>query len=303
MKHAKVAIIGAGSVGATTAFSLILRNLVSEILIVDIDTKRCKGEVADLADILSYSSSSVVRSASFKEVHDADIIIIAAGQRQKPGQTRLELLKANQTVIKNIVASLQPLSPDTILIMITNPVDILTHLVYKTSGHPAHKIIGSGTLLDTRRLCRMLGNSLHISESSIQAYVIGEHGDDQFVAWSTASVAGRPIATIDSIAHQQLKTFEQQAKNEAYEIINCKGATYYGVATCVAQMCEAILYNQCLVLPVSCYIKELDVCLSMPTVLNEQGIAKIITIPLNEQEQQQLQTAAQKLKEAYKAIK
>jgi len=296
MKHTKIAIIGAGSVGATTAFALMLRNVASEITLIDIDEARCEGEILDLSDALSLSKSSKIKRGTIDDAKKSNIIIICAGARQKPGQTREELLIINKKVIHSIINNLKPLNKNVILIIVTNPVDIITYYAQKESDLPKNQIFGTGTFLDTQRIRGLISKSLNIAEQSIHAYSLGQHGDTQFVAWSSASIAGKPLLEFPQINKETLNLFLEATKNKAYEIIKCKGATFFGIAACISAICENIIFDQKYVLPLSTYIKEFDICLSMPVVLGENGIEKIINLPLNKEEKKLLKMSVNKLK-------
>lgn len=295
MNHSKIAIIGAGSVGSTTAYALLLKKITAEIILVDINETRCRGEILDLSDTLSFGGTSQVRIGTAQDAGQADIIIIAAGKAQNPGETRLELLTANTPIITNIFTAIKPINPQSIIIMVTNPLDTLTLLAQSLSGLPRNQVLGTGTFLDTLRLRGIIAQKLHVAATSVNAYVIGEHGDSQCVAWSSAEIGGTPITQFPGIEKKDLELFAQQTKDKAYEIIACKGSTSFGIATCVAAICEAIIFNQNIIIPLSTYIPEYDTVFSMPVVLNEKGIEKIIPILLNNDEQTKLSTSAQQL--------
>lgn len=296
MKQSRIAIIGAGAVGATTAYALILKNCAAEILLVDVDEQRCLGEIFDLSDALPFSNCSSIRRGTTQEAGQADIIIIAAGQRQKPNQTRTELLDANKRTMASIIQSMQPINSSALIIVVTNPVDILTLYAQRYAGLDCKQVFGSGTYLDTQRLCTLVAHKLAVAEESVYAYVIGEHGDTQFAAWSSAHVGGIHLSNFPQLTAQVRDEIEKQTQQKAYEIIACKDATYFGIATCIARICEAIIFNQKIVIPLSCYQKQFGVCLSLPAVLGAQGIEKILPIPLDAHEQEKLQQSAQKLK-------
>lgn len=297
MKHSKIAIIGAGSVGSTTAYALLLKSITAEIILIDINETRCRGEILDLSDALSFDGTSRIRSGTAEDAAQADIIIMAAGKAQNPGETRQELLTANKPIISSIFASIKPLNPQAIIIMVTNPLDSLTSLAQSLSGLPHNQVFGTGTFLDTLRLRGIIAQKVHLATSSINAYVIGEHGDLQCAAWSSAEIAGTPIAQFPGIQKTDLAMMAQQVKDKAYEIIACKGSTSFGIAACVAAICEAIVFDQKLVMPLSTYIEKYDTCLSMPVVLGENGIEKILPMPLNDDEQKQLTNSAQQLRD------
>ena len=296
MKHVKIAIIGAGAVGSTTAYALMLRNIAAEIMLVDINDLRCQGELLDLSDTLPFCASSNIHIGTAQEARDADIIIFSAGISQKPGQTRLDLLTKNKEVVAAAFASLQPINPQAIIIMVTNPNDILTYQAQQLSGLPRNQLFGTGTFMDSLRLRGAIAQKLQVAQESIHAYVLAEHGDTQFAAWSCAMVAGIPLRSLPGITQKDLDSFEKQTHQKAYDIISCKGSTYYGIAACVTVMCESIIFDQKQVLPLSSFIPEFGVCLSLPSVLGEQGIERIMPISLDDKEQERLQQSAQMLK-------
>ncbi len=296
MKHTKISIIGAGAVGSTIAYALLLKNIAAEICLVDINEMRCRGEILDLSDALSFCGPSLIHSETTKDAGKSDIIIIAAGKRQEPGEDRIALLKANKKIIKSILEELQPINKGTILIMVTNPVDILTLYAQELLNHPRSQIFGSGTFLDTQRLRGLLSAKLNIAEQSIHAYILGEHGDTQFPAWSSARVAGVPLKDF-SLSDQELNQMANETRKKAYEIIECKGATFYGIATCVAALCRTIIFDQKRATPVSCYQEKYDVCLSIPVILGENGIEQQLHLPLDDQEKQNLEHSVQAIKE------
>ncbi len=290
--HAKIAVIGAGLVGSTVAYALMLKNVASEIILVDVDEKRCQGEVLDLSDALSFCYASKVRKGNLKDASKADIIVITAGSRRKPGQSRLDLIKVNKSIITSIIRGMMPLNPYAIILMVSNPVDIMTFLAQQISDLPKNQVFGSGTFLDTQRLCGFLAEKIGVSQQSIQAYILGEHGDSQFPAWSSAQIAGIPIIDFPGITTESLVQYARETKEKAYEIFDLKGATYYGIGACVAEICENIIFNQKRIMPVSCFIKELGVCLSMPAIVGEDGVEQILPIPLNEEEKESLNKSA-----------
>lgn len=296
MKHSKIAIIGAGFVGSTTAYSLLLQNIAAEIILVDINEIRCRGEILDLSDALSFDGTSQIRSGSARDAAQADIIVIAAGKPQKINESRTELLAANTGIINDVFKEIKPINPQAIVIIITNPVDLITHQAQQIADLPYNQVFGSGTFLDTQRLHSIIAHKLHISEQSVDAYILGEHGDTQFAAWSSAKIGGIPALNYPGLTEKDLHTIAMDVKNKAYEIISCKGATYYGIAACVARMCKAIIFDQKLVLPLSVYNEQFDTCLSMPVVLGENGVEKILPIELSSNEQAALIASANQLK-------
>lgn len=292
MKNFKIAIIGAGSVGTTTAYALILQNTAAEIMLVDVNEIRCRGEILDLSDSLPFSQTTAIRTASFKDAGQADIIVIIAGARQKPGQTRMELLATNKSVIASIIENMKPINPSAIIIMVSNPLDILTLQAQQIAGLPRAQIFGTGTFLDSLRLRELIAQKINVDEKSVHAYILGEHGDSQFPAWSMAHVNGVPLSSFATLTPKILDQLAQQAKDKAYEIIACKEATYFGIAACVAKMCQAVLYNQKTVLPLSVYHEKYGVCLSVPSVLSAQGAERLSDIKLSDSEEKMLEKSA-----------
>lgn len=295
MNKFKIAIVGAGNVGAATAFSLILQNIAAEIILVDINKERCQGEVLDLSDVLPFSETNSIRAGSLKDAAQADIIAIAAGARQKKGQTRIELLKTNKEVIKSIIEQMKPINSSAIVIMITNPVDTLTLTAQEVAGLPRNQIFGTGTFLDSLRLRELVARELNVAEESVIAYILGEHGDTQFPTWSLAHIDGVPLTQFPQITRSMLEQMAQQARDKAYKIIANKDATYYGIASCVSKMCQAILFDQKLVLPLSFYNEQYKVCLSMPCVLSAKGIEQQLDVKLTHEEEVLLQKSAKAL--------
>jgi L-lactate dehydrogenase len=296
MKHSKIAIIGAGTVGSTTAYALLLRHITAEVILIDIDEVRCHGEILDLSDTVAFDGASKIRSGTAQDAAQADIIIIAAGKAQDPGQTRSDLLAINKKIITDVFTSIKPINPAAIIIVVTNPLDALTALAQSVSGLPRAQVFGAGTFLDTLRLRGIIAEKTGVARSSVHAYVIGEHGDAQCVAWSSAEIAGTPIAQFSGMDEQNREAIAQQVKDTAYEIIACKGSTHFGIATCIARICEAIIFDQKIVMPLSTYREEYDTVFSMPVVLGEKGIEKMLSIPLNDEERKKLELSVQALK-------
>ncbi len=295
MKQTSIAIIGVGSVGATIAYALLLRNIVSEIILIDRDTKRCNGEAKDLADALIFSTTSNILVGTYEDARRADIIVIAAGKPQSPGQSRIELMQANVLIVKSILDELAGVRSDAILIMVTNPVDVLTWYVRNHFQLPESQIIGSGTFLDSQRLKHFLAVHVGVAEESIQGFVLGEHGDSQCVAWSTVSIAGLAVELfgIDETTKNRIAA---AVKNEAYEIIEAKGATFYGIATCIAALCEYIIFDKKVIVPLSVYNEQYQGCFSLPVILGSKGIKKVVMPHLLESEHKKLDESADLLR-------
>ena len=295
MKHSKIAIIGAGLVGSTTAYALLLKNIAAEIILVDVNEVRCRGELLDLSDALTFDGTSLIRIGNAHDASQADIIIIAAGKAQKPHESRTDLLQANILIFDAICKEITPINPQAIVIIVTNPVDLMTLHIQEKLNLPRKQIIGSGTFLDSQRLRGLLSRLVNVSQQSINVSILGEHGETQFVAWSTAEIAGTPLLQFPGITQEKLTGIAQEVKDKAQEIISCKGATYYGIAACVAEICKIIMFNQKTAIPVSTYIEEYNICLSVPVVIGESGIENLLPLTLNAQEKQQFINSAKQL--------
>lgn len=302
MNYTKIAVIGAGNVGSTVAYALLMQNITAEILLVDINKTRCKGEVYDLSDALPFSAASKIIHATPTDAGRADIIIITAGIAQKPGQSRLELLQTNKKIISQVIESISPVNKNAIIIMVTNPVDTMTLVAQECSGLPHNQVFGSGTFLDSQRIRVGVSHKINIAEQSIHAYVVGEHGDTQFPAWSCARVGNLPLNAFEQLTQETLAIIADNARKKAYDIIASKGATFYGIAACAAAICRTIIFDQKRITPLSCYQEEFGICLSMPTVLGARGIEKIVPLPLDTQENELLIASANKLQKIKKSL-
>ncbi|KAH6671928.1 lactate dehydrogenase/glycoside hydrolase [Halenospora varia] len=290
-----IAIIGAGSVGSAVAYSLLLRQVVADIVLIDIDHDLCQAQVQDLSDS-TFLSNVRIRQGNLNDAQKADIIIITAGAKQRPGDTRLGLIDRNFQILKSILKELQPIRSDAILLIVANPVDILTLFAQRLSGLPKGQVLGSGTLLDSIRLTRILASKLKVADTSIHAFVIGEHGDSQCVAWSTATVHGTPLLKALPLTDTERDEIATATKMKAEAIIKVKGFTSYGVAAVTARICEAIIFDHHQVLPLSHWQKDWDCCLSLPAVLGRDGIISSFPINLNEREEAFLSKSAESLK-------
>ncbi|KAK9760835.1 hypothetical protein K7432_014736 [Basidiobolus ranarum] len=291
-----IAIIGCGAVGSSIASALILRNASATILMVDVDNKVAKGETLDLADSL-FLSTSHVKVGTYKEAGQADIIVITAGAHQKPGETRLQLIENNHKILQTVVTDMSPINSNSKILLVTNPVDILTHITQKISGLPHKQVFGSGTFLDSGRLHSVLAQKLGVSNMAIHCYVLGEHGDHQFIAWSSASVGGVPLLEFPQMKDVDLEKLAQEVKGKAYEIIELKGATCYGIGACVSSLCESILNDRHHVRPVSCWDEEYQCYISVPAVIGTNGIESIIGIQLNADEKKKMNVAVKAMKD------
>ncbi|MBM6799065.1 L-lactate dehydrogenase, partial [Coprobacillus cateniformis] len=277
----KVAVIGCGFVGATSAFSLIQSGLFSEMVLIDANHEKAVGEAMDLSHGSAYSTPVKIYAGNYDDIVDAGLIVITAGANQKPNETRLDLVKKNVSIFKSIIPEIKERNCEGILLIVSNPVDILTYVTLKLSGFPANRVIGSGTVLDTARLKHVLGEHLQVDSRNIHAYVIGEHGDSELAVWSGAQVAGIHINHFCELRghfqHQEaMNRLYQEVRDSAYHIIERKGATYYGVAVAVKRIAEAIVKNEHAVLPISSLMQGefglSDLCLSIPTVVGNKGV-------------------------------
>ena len=295
----KVMIIGTGNVGASIAYCLAnQRTSVDELLLTDINEADAEGEAMDLKDALTVSPASMkVRTTdqSYSEAGDCDIVVITAGIPQKPGESRLELLSKNAKILKDMVDKIMESGFDGIFLVVTNPMDVMTYLTWTYSGLPSDQVIGSGTVLDSARLCHRIGERLGVNPKSVHALQVGEHGDSEFALWSSANLGGQPLAELlDKSARAEI---EDYARKEAYEIIDKKGATYYGIGACVARIINSILYDERRVLPVSSYDDFADVYNGFPAIVGRHGIVRRLGIKLSEEEGMKLQKSTNILRQ------
>ena len=302
MNNKKVVIIGCGNVGMSYAYALLnQRTYVNELALIDLNQERVEGEVMDLNHCLAFSPSKMkIKVGTYVDCQDASLIVIAAGVNQKPGETRLELLKRNASIFQSIITEVMNNNFNGIFLVATNPVDIMTYLTQKYSGLPRKRVIGSGTTLDTARLRFLVGDKLKISPSNIHGYVIGEHGDSEFIPWSDVSVALQPIK--DFITEQDMSEIQEEVKTAAYKIINAKGATYYGIGMCLVRITNALLGDENTVMVVSTYDEANDVYIGLPSVINKFGADRKINVELNEQETEKLLNSINVLKEAIREL-
>lgn len=290
MPH-KLAIIGAGSVGAAICYAALLKKVASEILLVDVDTARCEAQVLDISDA-AFLSETKVSVGNFKEAGQSDIIVITAGAKQRPGETRVELIDRNYAILKSCIDGMKPFNPEAVILIVSNPVDILTFFAQKLSGLPTNQVFGSGTFLDTARLRLILSEKMNVSETACHAYVLGEHGDSQFVAWSSAHVGTTPLLSYPEMKNENLEAISTAVKNKAYTIINALGFTCHGIGGCAASICESVFNNTRQVRPVSHFIEDLGVCISMPAAIGSHGIVKTLRPPLDPAEEESLRKSA-----------
>lgn len=298
----KVVIIGCGNVGMSYAYALLnQKTRVNELVLIDLDEKRIEGEVMDLNHCLPFAPTPMtIKKGSYEDCSDATIVMIAAGANQNPGETRMDLINKNSKIFKEIVTKVMENGFNGIFLIATNPLDVMTYVTWKYSGLPHHKIIGSGTILDTARLRYMISEKLNISTRNIHAYVIGEHGDSEFVPWSSAQVGTQDIK--DFISEEELNQISEKVRNAAYEIINRKGATYYGIGMCLVRITNAILSDENSIITVSSYDKTNDIFVGGATIINKNGCKERMYIKLNEEETKKLEKSISIIKDAINSI-
>lgn len=303
MDNNKVMIVGTGNVGASIAFSLLnQRTAVNEIILTDIIAKDAEGEAMDLNDALAVAPSYIkIKNGTYKDAKDCDVVVITAGAAQRPGETRMELLKKNVNILKGMVEQIMASGFNGIFLVVTNPMDILTYYTWKFSGLPYEKVIGSGTVLDSARLRKRLASYLNVNPKSVHAYQVGEHGDSEVSLYSIADMGGQKISTM--LPKDTLKGISEFVRNEAYDIIDRKGSTHYGIATCVVQILNCILNDENRVLPVSSYDTFSDTCFGWPSVVGREGIVRRLDVKLSEKEGVELQKSINVLKNAISKIK
>ena len=299
----KVMIIGTGNVGASIAFSLInQRTAVNELVLVDINTADAEGEAMDLRDALAVAPSYMkIKSGSYADARGCDIIVITAGANQKPGETRLDLLKKNAGIFRPMIKDIMRNGFRGIFLVVTNPMDVMTYLTWKYSGLPSDHVIGSGTVLDSARLRLHLSEKLNVHPKSIHAFQVAEHGDSEFALWSTANLSGQPLTTL--LSKNTLAEIEDKARNKAYEIIAKKGATHYGIGVCATHIIHCILNDERRVLPVSSYDDNSNVFIGFPTIVGRRGTIKRLEVPMTEEEGIKYQKSVNTLKAAIKELR
>lgn len=308
----KAAIIGCGFVGTSIAFSLVQKGIFSELVLIDANEKKAEGEAMDLSHGLPFTKPMEIKAGGYEDIADCAMIIITAGANQKPGETRLDLVHKNVEIYKSIIPKIVEKNQEATLLIVSNPVDIMTYVALKLSGYPSHKVIGSGTVLDTARLKYLLSRHLDVDSRSIHAFIIGEHGDSELAVWSAANVSGIPLNHFCELRGyfdhmESMDRIYQNVRDSAYEIIEKKGATYYGVAMAVCRIAESVIRNEHSIMPISVYLDGLyglhDICLSIPTVVGQEGAEKVLDIPLDLMEMGKLVYSAEELKKIIGELK
>jgi L-lactate dehydrogenase len=317
MKHIKpkISIIGSGNVGSTFAFALMISGLVREIAIIDNNKLKAEGECMDLNHGLSLAHPAKIYAGDYRECNGSDIVVITAGAKQKPGQSRIDLVQNNVNILKEIIPKVVKYAKDAIIIVVTNPVDVLAYVTLKISGFAPNRVIGSGTVLDSSRFRYLISKHCNVDPRTVHAYIIGEHGDTELAVWSNANIGGMKIQDYcpkcknfsNCEREKELHEIFKEVKNAAYKIIDAKGATYYAVALALVRIVEAILRDENSVLPVSTLINDYygieDVYLSLPSIVGRNGVNNYLDIILSKKEQSELRYSAETLKGIIKNIK
>ncbi|WP_243735187.1 L-lactate dehydrogenase [Paenibacillus turpanensis] len=298
----RVVIIGVGAVGATTAYTLLLRERADELVLIDANQKKAIGDAIDMNHGLPFVGKTKVWAGTYEDCRGAEIIIITAGAAQKPGESRVDLLKRNVAIYESIINEVLKVNQDAILLIASNPVDIMSYFSWKKSQWPVQRIIGSGTLLDSARFRYLIGEELNIDPRSVHAHIIGEHGDSELPLWSLANVAGTPV----QLNQEQRDKIFVSTRDAAYEIIEAKGATYYAIALALDRICTAILRDEGAVLNVSTLLNDYhgvsDVYLGVPCIVDRQGVREVMKLDISEDEKALLHKSANKLKELIHSI-
>lgn len=298
----KIVVVGSGAVGATTAYTLMLRDRADELVLIDANHSKAVGDALDMNHGIPFLGATKLWAGTYEDCKDADIIVITAGAAQRPGEPRTELLKRNVAIMDSILEEIQKYNTDGILLLASNPVDIMSYYAQRKTGWPVHRIIGSGTLLDSARFRYLIGSHLKIDPRSVHAHIIGEHGDSELPVWSLANVAGTKL----NIEEEEKESLFANTRDAAYQIISAKGATYYAIALALDRICTAILKDEGAVLNVSTLLDDYhgisDVYLGVPCVVDRTGVREVLKLKLSEEEQAMLRKSADKLKELNASI-
>ncbi|WP_374164584.1 L-lactate dehydrogenase [Arcticibacter sp. MXS-1] len=301
-KKTRIVVIGVGAVGSTTAYTLLLRERMDELVLIDANQEKAVGDALDMNHGLPFLGQSKVWAGTYEDCKGADIIIITAGAAQRPGESRIDLLKRNVAIYESITTEVLKYNDDGILLIASNPVDVMAYFTWKKSGWPVNRIIGSGTLLDSARFRYLIGEELNIDSRSVHAHIIGEHGDSELPLWSLANIAGTEIALSDEVKEQIFTN----TKDAAYQIISAKGATYYAIALALDRICTAILHNEAAVLNLSTLLQDYhgvsDVYLGVPCIVDREGIREVLKLNMTPSEEEMFRSSASKLKEIIQSI-
>ena len=309
--YRKAAVIGCGFVGASIAFRFLQQGLFSRLVLLDANREKAEGEAMDLSDGLPYGASMEITAGTYDDLADCGLVVITAGVNQKPGETRLELIGRNAAILKSIIGEITARPFGGILLIVSNPVDVLTYAARALSGYPRERVIGSGTVLDTARLKQLLGEELGVDSRNVHAFIVGEHGDSELAVWSGANVSGLDL---DDFCHLRGKALSggdmdrlyREVRDSANEIIKRKGATYYGIAMAVGRIAECIVKDEHAILPISVTLEGEyglnGVALSVPAIVGKNGLEKVLEIPLGEAERSALSASVQQLREAVNSL-
>ena len=307
----KAAVIGCGFVGASIAFRFLQQGLFSQLVLVDVNREKAEGEAMDLSDGLPYAEAMEITAGGYDDVADCALIVITAGANQKPGETRLDLIGKNIAILKGVIGEITTRDFGGILLVVSNPVDVLTYAAWKLSGYPKNRVIGSGTVLDTARLKQLLGEKLGVDSRNVHAFIVGEHGDSELAVWSGANVSGVDLDQFchlrgDPLNRAEMERIYQGVRDSAYAIIRRKGATYYGIAMAVGRIAQCILRDEKAVLPVSAVLEGQygleGLCLSVPSIVGKGGLEEVLEIPLGAEEREALIRSARQMREAIASV-
>ena len=308
----KIAIIGAGSVGATIAYACMIRGVGQQIVLHDIKREKVEAEVLDLNHGLQFTPMATIEGSDDLGIcGDADVVVMTAGAKQKPGQTRMDLAGANAELCKKLVPELVRLAPQAIVLLVTNPVDVMTYITHKLSGLPARRVFGSGTVLDSSRFRYLIARRCNVAVQNVHGYIAGEHGDSEIPLWSSTRIANVPLHEWAVPGHGKLSVRDrteifQNVKNAAYQIVQGKGATNYAIGLATAKILEALLKDENRILSVSSLLNDYrgisDVCLSVPSIVNRTGVEIALPIPMNDAEEAGLRNSAERIREAIRAL-
>lgn len=303
MKQSRIVIVGAGMVGATTAYTLYLRGRANELVLIDANRNKAFGDALDMNHGHAFVGPTKVWAGDYEDCADADIIIIAAGSAQRPGETRLDLLNRNASIFEEIIGNITRYTKDAILLVATNPVDIMSYVTYVKSGWPVERVIGSGTLLDSARLRYLIGDKMKVDPRSIHAHIVGEHGDSEVPLWSLANFAGAPI----QLSEDEKDEIFVNTRDAAYQIIEAKGSTYYAIALALDRICAAILGNEGAVLNVSTLLDDYHgvsgIYLGVPCIVDRSGVRQVIKVDMTHEERRLFRASGEKIREQIRGLK
>jgi L-lactate dehydrogenase len=310
----KIGIVGAGAVGATTAYALVMRGVGHEIVLTDLNKERAQAEADDILHAVPFVHSMTVRAGGYQDLNACAVVIITAGVAQRPGETRLQLLERNAAIFRDVIPQVLSNAPDAVLLVATNPVDVMTHLAARFAGEmgvPRHRVLGSGTTLDTARFRALLGRHLGVDAQHVHAYVLGEHGDSEVLAWSEISIGGIPLEEFCSEGGQGVTDavkaeIDDQVRNAAYRIIEGKGATFYGIGSAMARIVQVVLRNQRSLLTVCTPVDEVcgvpDVTVALPNLVGGDGVLSSCLFELSDDEHDRLRASAQIVRDAIASL-